>query len=96
MTPETRAKSLQTKREQAAQWAAQTVRIDNSWRIVRSDELNWEVQYKTKFKGFYGTLPAALRSLPDKMIGEEAGNSLATVQRSQKAILDRIENALNP
>jgi hypothetical protein len=93
-TPERRQKAAQTQAALAAAYAAQTIVIDKNWQIRRVDALNWEIQFKGQFWGYYGTLPDALRTLPAKMLGEAAKNSLADVLGSQKAILATIEQAI--
>lgn len=77
---------------------SQAVTIDDNWRILRSDELNWEIQYKPKdkwtFQGYYGTISGALRALPAKMLNEVAKNDLADVLRSVEGISATIERAI--
>ena len=91
MTPETRAKAIETKRRLAESWSQQTITIDQDWKIIRADELNWEIYYKEKPQGFYSTIVAALKVLPAKMLSEVAKNDLATVISQQKAIVELIE-----
>lgn len=88
-------KAKATRDAKAAEFAAQTIEIDADWRIVRADELNWEVQYKGKFDGYYGNLISAMKALPLKMLNSGAKNSVADVIERQKAIEQRIETALN-
>jgi hypothetical protein len=91
----TRSEKMQeTKARKAAEYDAQTVRIDENWKIIRVDELNWEIQFKGKFKGYYPTISSALKALPAKMLSETARNSLADVLRSQDAIVELIQRAL--
>lgn len=94
MNTERAAKIAQTKLANAAAIASQTITIDTHWKIQRVDERNWEVQYKGKFRGFYGDLASALRNLPAKMLSEEASGTLADVLRCHKAIVERLETAL--
>src|ERR1043166_4553138 len=74
---------------------AQTITIDDNWQVVRSDELNWEIQFKGRFWGYYGSFLDALKSLPATLLSSEAKNSLADIQQRQKAICERITKALN-
>lgn len=94
-TTERTAKTRATKEAKRSAFAAQTIEIDNDWRVIRADELNWELQYQGKFKGFYNNLGEAFRSIPAKMLTAAAKNSLADVQRSLQAIHVTIENALS-
>lgn len=87
-------KAKQTRADKSAKYAEQTVTIDHEWKIVRADELNWEIQFKGRFQGFYGTIVAALEALPAKMLGEVAKGSLNEVRRSVRAIQETIDNAL--
>lgn len=91
MTPEQQAKARETKRQMRESWSEQTIVIDKDWKIIRSDELNWEIRYKDKFQGFYSTVVAALRVLPAKMLSEVAQGDLATIVAQQKAIVELIE-----
>lgn len=79
---------------QARQFAAQNIGIDDNWRIRRSDALNWEVQYQGKFRGYYGSLVAAMKSLPSQMLDVEACNSVVQIIEAQRAIHSRIESTL--
>jgi hypothetical protein len=88
-------KALDTKKAKKEQFAAQTIRVDDDWQIVRADEINWEVQFKGKFRGFFGSLPNAFDSLPAKMLGEQAQGDVAAVLGSQKAIQETIRKALS-
>lgn len=93
MNQERSAKAIQTKLSKSESYAAQTVTVDKHWRIQRVDERNWELQFKGDFKGFFGDLPSALKSLPSKMLSEEASGTLADVLRCHRAILVKIEEA---
>ena len=91
---EQKVKMLATKKAKADRFNAQTITVNDEWRIRRADELNWEVQYKGKFHGFYGSVSGAVRSLPDKMLGEAAGGTLNDLSGRLRAISDTIERAL--
>lgn len=93
MTTDRTSKAAQTKLAKSEAYAAQTVTVDKHWRIQRVDERNWEMQFNGKFMGFFGDLHSALKSLPSKMLSEEASGSLADVLRCHKAILVKIEEA---
>lgn len=77
-----------------ARWESQTIRIDENWKIIRADELNWQIVYKGKERGYYGKLSHAFLALVDKMLGEEAKGSLATCTDIIRAIQVKIEEAL--
>ena len=83
-----------TKAEMRARFDAQTVTIDENWSILRADELNWEIRYKGKFQGFYGSIGGAIRALPAKMLSEDAKGTLKDVLRSLGAITATIEKAV--
>jgi hypothetical protein len=83
-----------TKAAKAEQFKIQTVRIDDNWRIIRADSLNWEIQYKGKFYGYFGDIHNAFKALPSKMLKESAQGTLAEVLECQRAIVARIERAL--
>jgi hypothetical protein len=87
-------KSIAAKKAQAAQFAAQTIVIDDDWRIVRADRLNWEVQFKGQFHGYFGCLLSAFQALPAKMLDAEAKDSLQRIQEQARAINERIATAL--
>lgn len=87
---------METKRQKALGFADQKVVVDENWQVQRADELNWEVRYKGKFRGFYGTIASALDALPDKMLSEEAKGTLKDVKSMQEAIHERIEEAYHP
>jgi hypothetical protein len=87
-------KSIAARKAQAVQFAAQTIVIDDDWRIVRADRLNWEVQYKGAFYGYYGRLLNAFQALPAKMLDAGAKDSLQRIQECQTAINERIATAL--
>jgi hypothetical protein len=71
----------------------QTVKIDGNWRIVRLDKLNWQIQFRGKGKGFFGSIVAAIEALPRHMLNESAKNSLAEVIERQRAIAEMIRKA---
>ena len=96
MNQERIQKAMETKRQNKEAHAEQKVTIDENWTIQRVDPLNWEIRYKDKFNGFYGTIVSALNALPAKMLSEEAKGTLKDVQTQQKAILERIEMAYHP
>lgn len=91
ITAEQRAKAQETQRKLRESWSQQTIVIDKDWKIIRSDELNWEIRYKGKPQGFYSTIVAALKVLPAKMLSEVAKGDLATIVAQQKAIVEQIE-----
>lgn len=74
--------------------AAQTITIDSDWRIVRADELNWEVQYQGRFQGYYSDPIAAFHSLPAKMLNPIAAGTLDQILELCHSIQTRIETAL--
>lgn len=39
-------KAIETKRLKREGFQNQTIEIDDNWRILRADKLNWEVQFK--------------------------------------------------
>ena len=82
------------KAAKASSFASQTITIDHHWKILRSDERNWELQFNRNFKGFYGDLYSALSALPAKMLSEAAKNDLADVLRCHRAILVSIKEAI--
>lgn len=82
------------KEAQRKRLRSQTVTVDQHWKILRTDPLNWELRYKGKFKGYYGTITDAIRALPSKMLDEVAKNDLAEVLRSLQGIEETIERAI--
>lgn len=88
-------KAKATKEANRAAWDKQTITIDEHWRIIRFDEMNWELQKDQKFQGYFGTLYGAFRALPAKMLSAEARGSLHDVQRRHSAIVERIDQTLN-
>ena len=86
---------METKRQKKQAHSEQKVTIDENWTIQRVDPLNWEIRYKDKFSGFYGTIASALDALPAKMLSEEAKGTLKDLQTQQKAISERIEEAFH-
>ena len=94
MTKERLAKAKATKEAKRQGFDQQTIRINQDWKIIRFDELNWQVQFKGKSKGHYYRLPDAFQSLPATMLGEEAKNSLADCQRMLLAIREDVNKAM--
>ena len=76
-----------TKAAKTEQFKSQTVLIDDNWRIIRADSLNWEIQYKGKFYGYFGDLCNAFRALPSKMLKESAKGTLADVLERRSEIV---------
>lgn len=97
-------KRLQTEAAQKRLWASQTITVDEDWRIIRLDQLNWQIQQFTKTeahpdgewqeRGFYGKLPEALQALSGKMLGERAQSSLQDTLELLKDIKRSILMAL--
>jgi hypothetical protein len=88
-----------TLRAKAEKFKSQTIKVDETWSIVRLDELNWQIRHKDQRapydKWFFGTLRAALLALPDKMLGEEdAKNAIADVARCYRGFCEAVLNAL--
>jgi hypothetical protein len=73
---------------------SQTVTINEDWKILRADPLNWEIRYKGKPNGYFGTVSAALRALPAKMLNETARGTLSDVLRSVEGIQAVIDKAI--
>lgn len=90
----TQEKANATKQAIAAQYAAQTIVIDDQWRIVRSDFYNWEIQHKGRFFGYYGRLTDAFRALPKKMVSEAAAGTLQEILALERATCQLVEKAL--
>lgn len=92
------AKTKETKAANRERFDAQTIKIDEQWRIVRVDEYNWQVQRNEKpwpHVNYYGTLFSAMKALPATMLHLEAKNSVAEVRRLTIGIADKIEAAAN-
>lgn len=87
-------KARATREAKREAMASQTVTIDKHWRILRADPMNWEIQYKGKFQGYYGTIVAALKALPAKMLDEEAKGTLNDLLRYAEGIRTTIERAI--
>jgi len=83
-----------TKAARAAQFRSQAIRVDENWRIVRVDALNWQIQYKGKSRGYFGDLCNAFKALPRNMLRESAKGTLADVLECQRGIMALIERAL--
>jgi hypothetical protein len=88
-------KAKATKLANAEQFASQTITIDSEWQILRFDDMNWEVQFKGKFWGYFSSLPAAFKALPAKMIDQNASGSIADVLRCVEGIAETIQAAVN-
>lgn len=79
---------------------SQTIVIDEIWSIRRVDERNWQIINKNAEKNgfdnenFHGSLFAALRALPAKMLSSEACGTLQLIIDNQKAIRSRIVQAV--
>ena len=89
--PEKRKATLQKRK---AQFDAQTIKIDDDWMVKRFDELNWVIEYKGQFRGYYSFIVDAFRSLPRKMLNHEAKNSLQDIHEHQLTIEERIMDAV--
>ena len=91
-------KAQATKAANRERMRSQTVTVDDHWRIVRADPMNWEIQFKTakgwQFQGYYGTIVAALKVLPAKMLGESAKGTLNDLLRNVEGIRESIEKAI--
>lgn len=96
MKPEYLAKARATNEARKAEFAAQVIKIDDDWRIIRADEYNWEIQRKLKFYGFYGCLTRAFEAVAGKMLDSEAKDSLQAALESHRAIILRVAMALKP
>jgi len=94
MKEETKQKMLRAKAAKKERHRSQTIAVDKDWRILRSDELNWEVQYKGKFQGYYPNVTSALVAIPAKMLDEQARGGLADVLRDVQAIREMIDKAI--
>ena len=80
--PDIMTKSDKIKATKAAnkkRMESQTITVDKNWKILRSDPMNWEIQYKGKFQGYYGRLGSALSALPLAMLDEQAKGTLNNV-----------------
>ena len=88
-----------TLKAKAEKFKSQTIKVDENWSIVRLDELNWQIRHKDQRapydKWFFGTFCGALLALPDKMIGEEAKNTIADVSRCYRDLCEAVLNALS-
>ncbi len=94
-TTESRADKMKaTIAAQREKREGQTIVIDKDWRIVRADELKWEVQFKEKFDGYYGNLKNAFNGLLKKMISDSARKDVAEVLKRISEIEKKIEAAL--
>ena len=77
-------------------FARQVIDLDERWQIRRADKLNWELRFKGKRQGFYGTLLGAFQALPAKMLQEEASGTLVEVTRTLRGIVEKVESAFTP
>src|SRR5687767_3461537 len=93
-TKERAEKARATRAAKAEQFAGQTIVIDDEWQIVRADDLNWEVQHKKRFFGYYPDVVSAFKALPAKMLSSTAKNSVADVVERQAGLIATIEKAL--
>jgi len=89
--PEKRKATLAKRK---AEFEAQTIKIDDDWTVRRADELNWVIEHKGQFDGYYGFIVDAFRSLPRKMLNEEVKNSLQDIVGHQNDIEERIMEAV--
>ena len=94
-TPEHLAKMQEARIKARQGLDSQTITIDKDWRIIRPDELNWELQYKYKTKGYYSTIVNALSALPAKMLNEAARGTLDELLKIHREIIRKIENAVS-
>jgi hypothetical protein len=87
-----------TVKAKAEKFKSQTIKVDESWSIVRLDELNWQIRHKDQRapydKWFFGTLRGALLALPDIATGEEAKNAIAEVSRCYRSFCEAVLKAL--
>lgn len=88
-------KSKATKLAKKESFAEQTVVIDENWHIIRADELNWEIQFKGKFHGYFGRLSHALKAIPHKMLNVEARGSLIQIVAILQSIEARIDQCVS-
>ena len=88
-------KRAATKQRLRECWNAQTIVIDKNWRVRRADQMNWEIQYRGEFHGYYGSLASAFQALAPKMLGEEAKGPLEALIELHKDINRRIGMALS-
>jgi hypothetical protein len=87
-----------TKHAKAQARAAQTIKIDDNWSIVRIDDLNWQIRHRRQRlpfdRWYFGTLRGAFLALPDKMLGEEAKGAIADVSRCYTCFCESVLSAL--
>ena len=101
-TPRTQATNSEkikaTLKAKAEKFKSQTIKVDENWSIVQLDELNWQIRHKDQRapynKWFFGTLRGALLALPDKMLGEEAKDTIDDVRRCYRGFCEAVLNAL--
>jgi hypothetical protein len=82
-----------------AVFGKQLIKVNDEWSIARIDEYNWQIRKKTlpypKAQPWYfGTLQGAFVALPEKMLDEEAKNSMAEAQRDYRRFLEVVEKTL--
>lgn len=75
------------------------VKIAPGWTIERVDELNWAIQPSRQRKGgnrtwYYGSLIAAIRAIPIKMISTGDVTTLKTIENLMRDIEEMISKAL--
>lgn len=90
--------SKESQEAKKAAFAEQTIIVDKDWRIERSDERNWTIWFRDEIRprGYYGNVSAAIAALPDKMLNEQARESLASVARSMADIREALRKAITP
>lgn len=77
----------------------QTITINDTWKIVRLDVKNWQIQHLMPLEsgkrkgelewaemGYFGTLRTAIIALPDKMLDDVANGTLTDVKNSLAGI----------
>jgi hypothetical protein len=98
MTKDRLKKALATKKARKQEFAAQTIRIDNEWKIVRIDALNWQIRKNGKCpnnrENFYGTIIGAFYALPVKMLSEQAQEDVVRVRQAFESLCLTIEGAI--
>ena len=94
MKAEQKLKILAGRAKSREAFAKQVLKIDKNWTIRRVDSLNWEIQFKGDFYGYYGHLICALNALSGKMLDREAKDALCLTGAIQKGIVERIARSL--
>lgn len=95
----TRGQQIQASRKaNRNKFDSQTVVINKDWKIIRLDELNWQIVHTFNpepwNRWYYGSLRAALAGLPDKMLSREDKTSIAEVTGSHRHIIKTIEDSV--